>query len=150
MDPTDNQASGASAVSTAADTTRVYRLSRRAFLLQSGALTCAVGLGSLAPSAGARPGSARFSIRQPNAWVSIGTDDWITLISPASEMGAFHMTSVPLLIAEGIDCDWRKVRIEQAPADAKSYGNPLRGGVHFTGASARSAAYCQIPRLVGA
>ncbi len=102
---------------------QVYRLSRRAFLLQSGALTCAVGLGSLAPSAGARPGGARLSIRQPNAWVSIGTDDWITLISPASEMGQGVMTSIPLLIAEEMDCDWRKVRIEQAPADAKSYGN---------------------------
>lgn len=129
---------------------QVYRLSRRAFLLQSGALTCAVGLGSLAPSAGARPGGAKLSIRQPNAWVSIGTDDWITLISPASEMGQGVMTSIPLLIAEEMDCDWRKVRIEQAPADAKSYGNPFLGGDQSTGASATTRAYCQILRLVGA
>src|SRR5580692_11897124 len=150
MDPTDNQASGASAVSTAADTTQVYRVSRRAFLLQSGALTCAVGLGSLAPSAGARPGSAGFSIRQPNAWVSIGTDDWITLISPASEMGQGVMTSIPLLIAEEMDADWQKVRIQQAPTDAKAYGNPKFGGAQATGGSQTTRVFFDMLRLVGA
>src|SRR5580692_2362896 len=149
MDPTDNQASGASAVSTAADTTQVYRVSRRAFLLQSGALTCAVGLGSLAPSAGARPGSAGFSIRQPNAWVSIGSDDWITLISPASEMGQGVMTSIPLLIAEEMDADWNKVKVLQAP-NAKAYGNPKFGGAQATGGSQTTRAFFDPLRLVGA
>jgi isoquinoline 1-oxidoreductase beta subunit len=121
--------------------------------MQSGALTCAVAFGSVAASAVARPQSALragVSIRHPNAWVTMGTDDWITLISPASEMGQGVMTSIPLLIAEEMDADWRKVRIQQAPADAKSYGNPLDRGEQSTGSSATTRAYYQMLRLVGA
>ena len=56
--------------------------------------------------------------------ISIGTDDTITIMSPATEMGQGSMTSLPLIIAEELDADWNKVRIVPAPAIDAIYGNP--------------------------
>jgi isoquinoline 1-oxidoreductase beta subunit len=60
------------------------------------------------------------------------------------------MTSIPLLIAEEMDADWHKVRIQQAPTDAKAYGNPQFGGAQATGASQTTRAFFDMLRLVGA
>ncbi len=72
---------------------------------------------------------------QPNTWVTIAADNTVSIISPASEMGQGIMTTLPLLIAEDMDADWNKVRIVQAPSDAKKYGNPGFYGVQLTGGS---------------
>ena len=90
--------------------------------------------------------TARF---QPNAWIEIGIDDVITLIAPAAEMGQGAFTSLPMLIAEELDADWSKVRVEQAPAE-KEYGNPLFGGAMVTGGSRGARGYFTPLRLVGA
>ena len=111
---------------------RVYHLSRRSLLLQAGRVSIALALGAHSAEAIAeQPAdlSQQWKLHRPNAWVRIGTDDLITLISPASEMGQGVMTSIPLLIAEEMDADWQKVRIQQAPMDAKAYGNPKFGGI---------------------
>jgi isoquinoline 1-oxidoreductase beta subunit len=60
------------------------------------------------------------------------------------------MTSIPLLIAEEMDTDWQKVRIQQAPMDAKAYGNPKFGGIQTTGGSQSTRAFFDMLRLVGA
>jgi len=60
------------------------------------------------------------------------------------------MTSIPLLIAEEMDADWQKVRIQQAPMDAKAYGNPKFGGIQTTGGSQSTRAFFDMLRLVGA
>jgi isoquinoline 1-oxidoreductase beta subunit len=86
---------------------------------------------------------------QPNAWIEIGTDDTITLIAPAAEMGQGAFTSLPMLIAEELDADWSKVRVEQAPAE-KEYGNPLFGGAMITGGSRGARGYFLPLRKVGA
>ena len=49
-----------------------------------------------------------------------------------------------------MDADWRKVRIVQAPSDAKNYGNPGFGGVQLTGGSRTTPGYYDMLRLVGA
>ncbi|HXZ01109.1 MAG TPA: molybdopterin cofactor-binding domain-containing protein [Stellaceae bacterium] len=86
---------------------------------------------------------------EPNAWIEIGTDDTITLIAPASEMGQGAFTSLPMLIAEELDADWSKITVVQAPA-GKDYGNPLFGGAQVTGASRGARGYFTPLRLVGA
>ena len=132
---------------------RVYRLSRRSLLLQAGRASIALGLGSHSVEAFAGQLAdlpQQWKLRRPNAWVTIGTDDLITLTSPVSEMGQGVMTSIPLLIAEEMDADWQKVRIQQAPMDAKAYGNPKFGGIQTTGGSQSTRAFFDTLRLVGA
>ncbi|MGA8620219.1 MAG: xanthine dehydrogenase family protein molybdopterin-binding subunit [Candidatus Sulfotelmatobacter sp.] len=62
----------------------------------------------------------------PNAWIRIGTDDTVTLVIDKSEMGQGVMTSLSMLIAEDLECDWKTIRTVFAPA-AKEYANPLFG-----------------------
>src|SRR6202041_1243831 len=115
---------------------RIHRLSRRSFLLRAGRVSIALGFGSRSVEAFAGQVDElpqQWKLRRLNAWVMIGTDDLITLISPVSEMGQGVMTSIPLLIAEEMDADWQKVRIQQAPTNAKAYGNPKFGGIKTRG-----------------
>lgn len=58
-----------------------------------------------------------------NAWIQVSPDDEITIIESQSEMGQGVATSYPMLIAEELECDWKKIRVEFAPA-AAVYFNP--------------------------
>lgn len=120
-------------------------ISRRAFLISSGAAAIGVAFGSLPFEALAQQQSS-FA---PNNWVRVGTDGIVTIYSPAAEMGQGVMTAMPLLIAEEMDLDWTKVRVEQSPFDAKAFGNPLFGGAMVAGASRTTRGYYQVMRLAG-
>jgi isoquinoline 1-oxidoreductase beta subunit len=132
-------------------TLQVRALSRRSFLITAGGTGIAVAFGGLPDDAfGAALVPAAEGRYRPNAWVIIAADGTVTIVSPAAEMGQGVMTSMPALIAEDMDADWRKVRIVQAPADAKNYGNPGFGGVQLTGGSRTTPGYYEKLRLVGA
>jgi isoquinoline 1-oxidoreductase subunit beta len=124
-------------------------LSRRSFLVTTGAVSIAVSFGTLPTDVFAAAGTAGSAFK-PGAWVTIGTDGIITIMSPASEMGQGVMTTVPLLIAEDMDADWKKVRIVQSPNDAKTFGNKFFGGSMTTAGSFTVRAYYEKVRLVGA
>jgi isoquinoline 1-oxidoreductase subunit beta len=68
-----------------------------------------------------------------NAWIHVGTDDFVTILIDKSEMGQSILTGLAMIAADELDCDWKKVRTEFAPAD-KVYVNP-RFGVQATGGS---------------
>ena len=121
-------------------------ISRRAFLLSSGAAAVAVTFGGLSLS---KKVLAQAGPYAPNGWVRVGTDNIVTIYAPASEMGQGVMTAMPLLIAEEMDLDWNLCRVEQAPADPKIFGNPLFGGGMLTGASRTTRGYYEIMRLAG-
>src|SRR6185436_2061036 len=78
---------------------------------------------------------AAGTIHTPNAWVHIGDDNTITLISARSEMGQGVYTSMPMLIAEELNVDVRTVKVLIAPPNTKLYGNALLGGPQLTGGS---------------
>ncbi len=69
----------------------------------------------------------------PNAFIRIGTDDTVTIIVNHSEMGQGVYTSLPMLVNEELQADWRKIRIEAAPVDP-AY-NHTEWGVQGTGGS---------------
>jgi isoquinoline 1-oxidoreductase beta subunit len=120
-------------------------LSRRSFLVSTGAVSFAVAFGSLRGVAAAA--GAAF---KPNAWITIGGDGIVTIMAPAAEMGQGVMTALPALIAEDLDADWAKVKVVQAPPDAKTYGNPAWFGTLQTSGSKSVRGYYEKLRLVGA
>ncbi|MEA3192754.1 MAG: isoquinoline 1-oxidoreductase subunit beta [Betaproteobacteria bacterium] len=123
------------------------KISRRAFLQTTGALTFSFTLAGRATNALAQEGAARF-----NAWVSLAADGTITVMVPVAEMGQGAATSLPLILAEELDADWSKVTYQWAPPNAKVYGNyhPLFGGAMVTAASISTPGYWTSLRLAGA
>ena len=123
------------------------KISRRAFLQTTGALTFSFTLGGRVSNALAQEGAARF-----NAWVSLAADGTITVMVPVAEMGQGVATSLPLILAEELDADWSKVTYQWAPPIAKVYGNyhPLFGGAMITAASISTPGYWTSLRLAGA
>jgi isoquinoline 1-oxidoreductase beta subunit len=106
------------------------RVSRRVFLqsLAAGAGALAIGVG-VAPAARAQGGAGT----PLNAFVRIARDDTVTVVIPAAEMGQGVCSSLAMVLAEELDCRWRQVRFEFAPADA-AYKN-LIYGLQLTGGS---------------
>ncbi|MDB5875294.1 MAG: hypothetical protein JWQ07_4736 [Ramlibacter sp.] len=122
--------------------------SRRGFLAGSGTVTLAVLAGgaiTVCDDALAQPGARRV-----DAWVSIAPDDTVTIKLPSAEMGQGVMTSLPLILAEELDADWSKVRVETVTHDPKTYGNPKLFGAIYTAGSTSVEAYFDILRKSGA
>ena len=71
---------------------------------------------------------------EPNVWIRVDADSSVRIMLTMLEMGQGVMTSMPMLVAEELDFDWRKIKTEWAPADAK-YGNPNFGGQQLTAGS---------------
>ena len=88
---------------------------RRKFLTQSAAIGGGLSVGFSFPAALAQKPDAASEI---NAWVVIRPDDAIIIRYARSEMGQGSMTSAPMLVAEELECDWRRVKIEYASANA--------------------------------
>ncbi len=120
------------------DLGEVLQPSRRRFLGTTASLAgglviaCFVpfGRGRLFAQEGAAPATAAMD---PNAFVRIGRDNTITILIKHSEMGQGVATSLPMVVAEELDCDWSKVRMENAP-NAQVYANSAFG-IQGTGGS---------------
>jgi isoquinoline 1-oxidoreductase beta subunit len=63
----------------------------------------------------------------PNAWLEIALDGEVRIWCAKSEMGQGVHTSLLMIVAEELCCDWRRVRVVQADLDPK-YGDQLTGG----------------------
>lgn len=126
-------------------------VSRREFLAGAGGLTFAFALGAGLLGRASEVLTAEPGVRM-NAWVTIGTDDSVTVMVPTAEMGQGTLTALPLILAEELDADWSKVRTEFAPPNPKIYGNPhplLNGGQASLGSIAISGYYMPM-RMAGA
>jgi isoquinoline 1-oxidoreductase beta subunit len=117
-------------------------LSRREALTAMAGLTFSFALST---------GDGGSALAQPSgpmqtAWVTIRTDGIVSIMSPAAEMGQGSRTSLALIIAEELDADWSRVRVEMSPLDDKVYGNP-RYGIMYTAGSASVPTYFKPLRL---
>lgn len=116
---------------------------------------CSMPSGDSGDTGAPEPGMAANDAVTPNAWVSIGADDVITIQFGATEMGQGSMTSVPLVLAEEMDADWERVRVETVSRHDSTYGNPMAFGYYgfpimYTAGSAALRGYFDAMRQAGA
>ena len=67
-----------------------------------------------------------------NAFVRVGADDSVTLTIHRAELGQGSVTSLAMLLAEELECDWSRIRTEFAKVDPANYGvfgSPVLQGV---------------------
>jgi isoquinoline 1-oxidoreductase subunit beta len=126
-------------------------LSRRRILQGSAGLTLGfclpAALAATAKTGAAGAAAARF---EPNAFLRIGTDNSVTVISKHLEMGQGTYTGLATIVADELDADWKQVRVEGAPADAKRYNNLQWGPAQGTGGSTAMANSWEQLRQAGA
>jgi isoquinoline 1-oxidoreductase beta subunit len=79
-----------------------------------------------------------------NSYLKIGDNGIVTIYTPNPEFGQNIRTSMPMLVAEELDVDWKNVIVEQAPYHAEKYG------LQFTGGSRGINARWQPLRMAGA
>ena len=123
------------------------QVTRREFLQTTSVVGAGLVIGFYLP-----PGRGRVTAATgpfaPNAWLRIGTDDSVLVMVDRSEMGQGVATSLPMLLAEELEADWSKIKIEFAPAD-KAYTNPMFGMQGTGGSTSVRAAFTPL-RKAGA
>lgn len=105
----------------------IDNVSRCTFLHQVfGAGAFVLGARVLPSGALAALESAVFS---PNVFVGVKSDGTVLIVAHRSEMGTSSRTMVPLILADEMEADWKRVKIEQAIGDEK-YGDQNTDGSH--------------------
>ena len=123
-------------------------IDRRAFLVRAGAVGGTLTLGFAIPF-GAPRARAENGTPEINAWIVIAPDDSVIIRVAKAEMGQGAFTALPMLVAEELECDWRKVK----PEFVRAHENARRGrvwGNMSTGASRGISSSQQDLRRAGA
>ena len=125
-------------------------VSRRNFLKSATAATGGLAIGFYLPGATriAAAQDAPKANTTPNAFLRIARDGSVTVQVKHLEFGQGVMTSLPMLVAEELDCDWSKVRAELAPA-APQFAHTMFGMQMTGGSSSVINSWTQM-RTVGA
>ena len=118
----------------------IVNLSRRGFIkstaLVAGGLVVAFSIPQAKRFMGVANAAEAMPLPAPNAFLRIGHDDSITVLLAHSEMGQGIWTTLPMLIADELDADWSKIRVEHAPAAPAyihtAYGIQITGGSSTT------------------
>jgi isoquinoline 1-oxidoreductase beta subunit len=123
-------------------------LTRRDFLVATltaaGGMAIGVsipGFAAAAPPIGASVAGAPWDdapapVGEINAWIVIDPDDTVTIRCAKAEMGEGVLTSMPMIVAEELACDWTKVRSEYASANRNMRENMVYKGMLTGGSSA--------------
>jgi isoquinoline 1-oxidoreductase beta subunit len=97
-------------------------ITRRQFVVATssaaGGLAISVAFPGLAEAAriGAQPYGNDRAPNEINAFLAIDPDGGVLIRSPHNEMGQGAITALPMIVAEELECDWSKVRVEYASA----------------------------------
>ncbi|WP_458374103.1 molybdopterin cofactor-binding domain-containing protein [Pseudomonas laurylsulfatiphila] len=62
-------------------------------------------------------------VDDPKVYVSIAADGTVTVICNRSEMGQGVRTSLTMVVADELEADWARVKVQQAPGDEARFGN---------------------------
>ncbi|MGH7413048.1 MAG: molybdopterin cofactor-binding domain-containing protein [Candidatus Rokuibacteriota bacterium] len=114
-------------------------LSRRGFLqgmTALGGFVLAAGFTSAAraadpPKYGA-DGMPNGWVDDPLVFVAIAADGTLSIVCHRSEMGQGVRTGMPMIVADELEADWKRVRVVQAPGDEKRCGNQDTDGSRST------------------
>ena len=89
--------------------------------------------------------------QRPSAFVSIADDGTVTVTIGKIDIGQGVHTALPMLVAEEMDADWNKVKLEWAPADPRFYGYTFNNVqmMQIVGSRAVQLYYAQL-RVAGA
>ena len=117
----------------------IANVSRRRFLRDIsalGGLVLAAGLPAAvraqqAPKYGA-DGMPHGWVDSPLVFVAIAENGLVSIVCHRGEMGQGVRTGMPMIVAEELEADWRRVRVVQAPGDEERYGNQDTDGSRST------------------
>src|SRR5690349_19652383 len=93
-------------------------VSRRSFVVTSAVAGAGLLLGVRVPPRhpiGGERESLGGDSFAPNAWIRLDDNGDVTILVHKSEMGQGVWTALPMIVAEEMDADWRRVRAERAP-----------------------------------
>ncbi len=68
------------------------------------------------------------TVDSPLAFISIADDGTVTILCHRPEMGQGIRTSLPMVVAEELEADFSRVKVQQAPGDEAKYGNQNTDG----------------------
>ena len=113
-------------------------MSRRAFLqattLVGGGLVLELTVPGIAQGMAPVVSDAKTTPSLPAAatvlsvWITLHADGQVTIASKNPEIGQGIKTTLPMLIAEELDCDWAQVQVVDAPFDPARFGPQRAGG----------------------
>jgi isoquinoline 1-oxidoreductase beta subunit len=90
------------------------------------------------PTAGMKASELPKEWFEINGFLKIAPDGQVTIMSPNPEIGQNVKTSMPMLVAEELDIDWKQVVVEQAPLNTNIFKRQLAGGSQSIRASWQS------------
>jgi isoquinoline 1-oxidoreductase beta subunit len=110
---------------------KTVTLSRRTLLKGTAAVGAGLVIGFQV--SGRRALTQEPGVFAPNQWLRIDRDGQVTIINSVPEMGQGTSTSMPMIVADELDVDLSRVKVEQAPANPKLYANPVTGSQSYGG-----------------
>src|SRR5213082_2078243 len=117
---------------------KVENVSRRSILKGlgiAGGLVLAAPVMSRPAFAAYKTGASEMphgTVVDPRVFVSIAPDGMVTIVAHRAEMGTGVRTSLPLIVAEELEADWKRVRVQQAHGDEVKFGNQDTDGSRST------------------
>jgi isoquinoline 1-oxidoreductase subunit beta len=117
---------------------KVENVSRRSILKSlgiAGGLVLAAPLMSRQAFAAYQTGAGKMPhgiVVDPRVFVAVASDGTVTIVAHRSEMGTGVRTSLPLIVAEEMEADWSRVKVQQAHGDEVKYGNQDTDGSRST------------------
>ena len=117
---------------------KVQKVSRRSVLKSlgiAGGFVLAAPMMSRQAFAAYQTGADKMphgTVVDPRVFVAIASDGTVTIVAHRSEMGTGVRTSLPLIVAEEMEADWSRVKVQQAHGDEVKYGNQDTDGSRST------------------
>jgi isoquinoline 1-oxidoreductase subunit beta len=114
---------------------------RRAFLIGGAAVAGAGVFGVLWTDSSVRKRAVELTAKDGEGsfmtWLKVAADDVITIYSPHIDFGQGSLTALAQMVAEELDADWAKIKVENAPAEpafanlalGRAFGGEMSGHV---------------------